>query len=670
MSELYDLKPGSKEHEKMLTRVKARFDLADRARSQYRHKWDEVEEEFIAYMPLDDAEEMRKQRYRQDGEPSYYNIKVPYHYAITMTAHTYWASVFLSRDPIFQYAARHGETARQTEAVETLVDYQINVGENIGPLFLWLLDKAKYGEGILGCYWADEFSYISSIERVPEEVNGIPIEGRTKKKRVTQRARTYSGNRLFNVKPHDFFPDPRVPLTRFQDGEFCARQTTTGWNNILRGKAEDEYHKEAVERLRKIRRSQAQTEQGHRGSPQVDRPETNDWKIIDDTDDVGFVNLIEMYIELVPKEWGLGSSPYPEKWMFVMAEKKVIIAARPLGYHHNKFPFLVDEYEMDAYSARKRGMIELTQSLNDVMTWLFNSHFHNVRTTLNNQLIVDPSRVVMKDLQTGKPGFLARLKPAAYGTDVRSVVHQLQVGDVTSQHLGQADQIGQLMQRLTGVTDNVMGMVNTGGRKSATEVRTSSSFSVTRLKTSAEYSSAQAWSPLARMMLQNTQQFYDEEAVFRVAGRQQQGQSPQMEIGPEQIMGFYDFVAVDGTLPVDRFAQASLWRELFETLMSAEGLAQEFDLVSIFMYIAQLSGAKNVDQFRLETADAGDLQEQARRGDIVPMRGDSGDRGTDEALRPAGSRVRPSGRAGDREGEGSRGSTPGASQVSGVGPTG
>jgi hypothetical protein len=67
-----------------------------------------------------------------------------------------------------------------------------------------------------------------------------------------------------------------------------------------------------------------------------------------------------------------------------------------------------------------------------------------------------------------------------------------------------------LMARLSGVNDNIMGMVNSGGRKSATEVRTSSTFGVNRLKTNSEFYSAQGFAPLAQMLLQNTQQKYDE----------------------------------------------------------------------------------------------------------------------------------------------------------------
>jgi hypothetical protein len=34
----------------------------------------------------------------------------------------------------------------------------------------------------------------------------------------------YAGNKITNVSPFQFFPDPSVPLTRFQEGEFCGSE--------------------------------------------------------------------------------------------------------------------------------------------------------------------------------------------------------------------------------------------------------------------------------------------------------------------------------------------------------------------------------------------------------------------------------------------------------------
>jgi hypothetical protein len=71
----------------------------------------------------------------------------------------------------------------------------------------------------------------------------------------------------------------------------------------------------------------------------------------------------------------------------------------------------------------KRSMLEQLKPLNDVLTWLFNSHFYNVRKALNDQFVIDPSRIMMRDALDPEPGRMMRLKPTAYGTDPKSSDH-------------------------------------------------------------------------------------------------------------------------------------------------------------------------------------------------------------------------------------------------------
>jgi hypothetical protein len=305
---------------------------------------------------------------------------------------------------------------------------------------------------------------------------------------------------------------------------------------------------------------------------------------------------------------------------------------------HNKFPFSILELEIEGYGLFKRGMMEITKPLNDVLTWLFNAHFHNVRKVLNDQLVVDPSRVVMKDVTDPNAGRILRLRPEAYGTDARTAVHQLQVVDITRAHLTDANIVEQMIQRLTGASDPVMGVVNQGGRKTATEVRTSSTFGINRLKTNAEFFSAQGFSSLGQMMVQNSQQYYDQSFVFRVAGELATQAGSYMQVTPEQIAGFYDFVPVDGTLPIDRFAMAALWKDLMANMRAIPSLMMQYDLGAIFAHVAHLAGVKNVNQFRLQVTPDQVLAAQLQAGNVVPLGGASGKRTGGPAERPAGPR--------------------------------
>jgi len=611
----FKIRYGTAKHTKVLEAILARF---HKSRSVMEEKYDDFrkrEDEFLAYMPEREIDRLRRNEREQDGVPHYTTIVVPYAYAQLMTAHTYWVSVFLSRNPVYQYQGRHGEPQNRVQAVEALIDYQVGLGKMLVPMFAWLLDPGKYGFGVVGNYWEEEVRTISEIIEKPITFAGFAIAGKTRKVKEVRRIPGYQGNKIYNVSPRNFFPDTSVPLSQFQSGEFCGRTTPVGWNTIVKRQQDGSYFNvDVVKKLNEL----AQNRDEQLGSGQINWPDLTETSTTHDVTDVSKQDLLEITIELIPKDWELGTSEYPEKWIFTVANEKVIIGARPFGAVHDQFPFAILEYEPEAYALTNRSLLEIAKPVNDVMTWLVNSHMYNVRQTMNNQFIADPSRISMNDLNDPDPGFIARVKPQGYGQDPQTMIHQMPVADVTGNHMKDMQLMERMIQQVTGVNDNLMGMVNAGGRKTATEVRQSSSFGANRLKTSSEYYSAMGFTDLSQMMLQNTQQYYDQEQQYRIVGDLSGSGNPFVEVTPETIAGFYDFIPVDGTLPVDRFAQANLWRQIFADLQRFPNIQATFDMGRVFSYVAKLAGAKNFDQFKIQAQSPEQIAAGAASGNLVP----------------------------------------------------
>jgi hypothetical protein len=509
------------------------------------------------------------------------------------------------------------------QAMEALMDYQVQQAGMLGPWYIWLHDVGKYGVGILGEYWEDRDEFVTTIDEVPKLLFGIDT-GVTEKRKRTRRIRAYSGNRTYNVRPYDFLPDPRVPMGKFQEGEFCGIYTELGWNEIKRREALGIYMN--IDELRKHRQSGFR-ELGSEGLVMPLEDELADSlgpsmskELLKGAD---VVPLYELHVELIPSEWELGKSDFPEKWVFTVdTTYKVVIGVQPLGALHNRFPFSVIEYEPEGYGLTSRGIPEVNHDIQNVIDWLVNSHFYNVRKALNNQVIVDPSRLVMQDVMDPLPGGVWRTKPEAYGQDVRTMMTQVPVVDVTASHLRDTQFMIEMSQRALGINDNIMGLIGSGGggRKTATEVRTSSSFGINRLKTSAEFFSATGWAPLSQRMVQNSQQYFDEQKKLRIVGDLATTMGPSfLDVTPESITGFYDFVPVDGTLPIDRFAQANLWRELLKQMHDFPEVLMQYDVSRIFAWVAQLAGLKNINQFRIQMTPDAQLQAQAQQGNVVPI---------------------------------------------------
>lgn len=269
-----------------------------------------------------------------------------------------------------------------------------------------------------------------------------------------------------------------------------------------------------------------------------------------------------------------------------------------------------------------RSLPEIIKPMQDTIDWLINAHFYNVRKVLNNQFIVDPSMVEMKDFENSLPGGIIRLAPAGYGRGVDVALRQIPVSDVTRQHMSDLAIMMQVGERMTGINEMVQGLSTPSSRRSAAEIRSTTSFAVGRLKTVAEYFSATGFAPLATKMVQNSQQYYDERLKLRIVGDLAQTSGPEfIEVDADSISGFYDFVPVDGTLPADRFAQAALWAQLFAQLKQFPQVMARYDVAKIFAWVAQLTGLKNIEQFKVEVAPDDVLQSQAQAGNVAPMKG-------------------------------------------------
>jgi len=111
--------------------------------------------------------------------------------------------------------------------------------------------------------------------------------------------------------------------------------------------------------------------------------------------------------------------------------------------------------------------------------------------------------------------------------------------------------------------------------------------------------------------------------MFRIAGELYQTKTP-MEVSPESIAGAFDFVPVDGTMPVDRYAQAMLWKEIMMGIEKAPQLQGRVDVLAVLKHIAFLSGVKNFSQFEIKVQPDALMQQQAQAGNVVPLGGQGG----------------------------------------------
>lgn len=608
-----DIRPGSDLHGQIINECRRYVKFSEKEFQSKRDKWRDADDEMVAYVPEDEAD-ARRRNARERGKPSYTTIKVPYTYGVTMSAFAYMASVFLSRTPIFQFDGRHGESQQQCMAVEALIDYQYR-SARMGPnIYSWLYDTAKNGTGIIGNYWMHDLQEVTEIVPLIDEMTGEEIG----EEMVTSEVEGYEGNACFNVHPRDFLPDPRLPMRDFQKGQYCATRQRLSWMQVKQRERSGFYmNLDAIDAKITPKFQDDRTENSSVEMPVEDAIDLDihfargDPRLMKTPH---IVPIYEVFVQLVPKDWGLGGSTYPTKWVFtITADWKTVIGAQPFGAIHCRYPFSVNEVEPDAYALSNRGYPEINKGVQNSMDWLFNAHMYNVRAALNNLLVVDPSKVHIKDLTDPLPGGLIRLRPGARMTP-GDAVQQLAVADVTRTHVSDMNTLVGIGERTHGVSDAMTGTQTKSGRRTATEVRSSNTASAGRQKVTTEYMSTLGFEDFAQQILMNSQQYYSSEKRLRIVGDLAMIAGPAfISVNPQLIAGNYDFVPIDGTFPLDRFAQVNLWKELLAAILGNPQMAMQYDIGRIFAYVAQLAGIRNIDRFKIQVMEPG---QQPGAGDV------------------------------------------------------
>lgn len=605
----------------ILEEIKSRHELSKSTMQRLYSRWEADDAAYMIYTQ-EGSEDAKRRARRDQGYPEYTDIAIPYNYALLMTWWSYMTTVFMGRDPVFQFMATSGNYQSSEQAVEALLNYQVTAGKMLPPLFVWLYDIGRYGIGNIGRYWTDEERVVTTIQEEQAMFEGQPVLGAKSKVRTTATVPGYSGNKLYNVRPYDTFPDPRVSFVNIEEGEFFGIYTECGDHKLIEAADADYMISSAVTHL--LEHPTGVMQDRYNAVPTVVAPNSQDVLYSNrgarSTNDKG-ANVHGVYrycIRINAKKWGLSNETRYEKWLFETdVDFSHLLSARPLGTFDQLFPWTLAQKEPDPYNLAVRGIPAIGKPFEDTINWLFNSHMHSVRKSQNDLFLGDPNAVELSSLVAPVAGRLILRKPEARGMRPEDILYQIPIRDVTSQNFNNMQAVIDFGQRVFGINDQIMGMINTGGRKSATEIRTSSTFGVNRLKTEAEWLSSSAWSSLSAGLLQSTQQYYDAQMKLRIVGSLGQfDPSALIDVTPESIAGFFDYIPVDGTLPADRYAQANTWREFIAQASRVPQIIQQYDLGKIFAYVAQLSGIKDINKFKIMPQEQ--INQQVQAGNLVP----------------------------------------------------
>ena len=619
-----NLKPGSDLHNSLRDKIWQRANESRHEISKRFPYWREIDRMLTAYIPLKDKEKAAKNK--DITEPV--SIVFPYTYSILESLLTYLTMAFF-QDPMFQYEGVEDDDVIGSMMLEMVVNLHCIKNKVALAVHTSLRDSLAYGVGIAIPGWKKQFgrkpiksSIITQSEFGEQVTNDVQMV----------ESLLFEGNNLSNIDPYMWLPDPSVASSNIQDGEFIGWIDRDNYMNILSEESQSEGGLFNIKYLKdkKDYRSTLALDQSDRkirsgGSTDLNRSMTNTTNPVD---------IIKMYVNIIPKDWELSNVETPEKWYFELASDDIIIAANRADHDHGMYPVSVASPEFDGYSITPVSRLEMLSGLQGVLDFEFNSHIANVKKAINDMLIVDPYLVNINDLKDPRPGALIRLRRPAWGRGVDKVVQQLMVQDITRANIGDASYITSMMDRTSGADQSMQGSLRQGGpeRLTSAEFKGTRGSSISRLQHISMIIGMQFMQDIGTMFAVHTQQYMSQDAYVRIVGRHEESlrktfANPKQRGASVSLYDLsvnYDVIVRDGSIPGGNFSDA--WIDLFKTIGTSEELSKQFDVTRIFMYIAQQLGAKNIEDFRRninqmqpQTMPDEQVQQQAQAGNLVPI---------------------------------------------------
>jgi hypothetical protein len=591
-----NLRPGFDFHDALVAEIVARARESEREMSKRHPKWDEIDKSLTAFIPQDDAEKAIKDK--DIRKPT--SIVVPESYATLETFVTYMMTIY-GDQPMFRYIGTGPEDTVGAILLEKVVNLQVQKKQALLSLQEHWRDGFAYGFGVVTIDWVYEMGRKTGIQ---DTVQHDPVTGERivlASDRVPVDTVKFEGSVLSSIDPRKYLPDPNVSIFRPQDAEFI------GWlddgHNFMQLLREENQPGTLFFNTRYLRdmmgRSSIYAHQTNARNPedlgvQIDSgPKTNGGNTQP-------VDRLWMYIDLIPSEWQLGKGDLPEKWLFCVANDEVIISAGPMDNHHDMYPVSVCAPEAGGHELTPVSRVEIMHGLQGIANFQLNARVEEQMRFLKNHFVVDPLMVHMPDVKSNQG--IIRTRQPSWGRGVDNGIMQLKMQDITSNHMGDLNQVLAISRSATAAVDSAQGIQrNRGERVTATEFDATRSSALSRIQRAAQTISLQSMGPLASMYAFHTQQYMTQETWVKMGGesedvlRTEFGLGDEVQVSPFDLDINFDVLAHDGSISGGESAQG--WIDYLQVAAGIPGLLEQMDPRRVGTHIARLLGNKNPQDF-------------------------------------------------------------------------
>lgn len=488
------------------------------------------------------------------------------------------------------------------EPLERILERDLRKNTWLSFLTQHFLDIGRFCLGAAEVCYHEEYRNIR-IPQTEASVGAFGVETTTATN-AFQKIPVFVGNKLYPLSPYRIFPDcgRGLPLTRFQEGEFCGSEDMFSISTLRSDSA-------ALFNLKEIPKYSAKEYSDRRNQSRVDemdfmpdRRQNGESELRDPEAMVktGQVVVTKVVLDIVPRDFEcdgqhpLGDEDFPIRYIVWYANDKTIIRFEEAYYLHGQFPYIIAQFLPDQHRIVNEGLSDVCDQITNTITWLINAAITSKRSSLDGKFIVDPAGIDIKSLESRSPYIFLRKNASQTGID--RYIKQFQTVDTTATYMQDAAQLKELLEQVSGYNGQMQGQT-TPGRRSATSDRVTAQGASARGKTVLGSIWDSSFEPLGKQLIANNRQEMDFETFSRIVGDSLPDNTTAQPI-PDPMTGMpafpkytieelytlfaadpitiataEDFFVYDGTQPAEKAFLAQSLQEIFMAVVSSPEVA-------------------------------------------------------------------------------------------------
>ncbi len=603
-----DLSPDSELHKKLIFEIKRRAEESYSKGSSSRNRAREIDKVLYSFVTEKDEENILE-IVHNNRPAAPIKIIIPVSKAVLDTWVTYMASAFLS-NPYGIYTLRgrgNKESALKALMQEILLNYQaIWFGHDVKYITFWK-DCYAYGLGTLMPFWDKHTYKVPAMEIVTEELKAMLGNSVSAQVgdiiRYMKEVTIHEGNNLMNIDFYSVFIDPNTPINDADKFEYAGFFERVNILDYLKKESDPEYKlfncKYAKDRIQSVPNSN------------ISYGRERDYSKKTTIEQQYFCDVTHFFWKLIPSDWGLSNSEYPEVYYFRIVNNDVIVSCVNLEYLTGSIPLMFGAPNTDGYDTYPISTIATTFGIQKYVDWKLRSQVANQSKALNDMIIVDPFVFEMEDILNPQPGKIIRTKRSMYGTPgIDNYIKQLAVADVTHNNLNDVNNIITLMYQILGTTDIIMGdLSRMPERPTAQGLMIARNSALSRLQKDAQMLVSQMWYKLTFAMACNNILFMDEGVQLNIAGTKfqqilrsdfgfEESNTEHITITPEDLSMDFDVI------PLNKFQQetnmqamAMFLERIIQNPQVLMSIMAEYNIPAIFRQYMRKIGFDNIDDY-------------------------------------------------------------------------